>query len=226
MAQLPLRYGAIAFQQFKQCDTPQWSEADACRCYPEASIDWRPLVSSNPERAQTLADLEWQQWRVDFRIEGGRVSTLPRPRPGFEYGHSGHGRDAILATHIGDRTWTDYLIDLDFMVLPVHPDFAPHHIPEGTARGFYLLFRVQDLKESWNEPGRTSYRLSFNENGNWGLNRANNLFSQRPSGYGNLSADCCHNLVSGTTSALNLDKPNHLRLRVEGQRFQACTAAE
>ena len=60
------------------------------------------------------AGLNWHPWRVGFRVDDKRVSTLPRPREGFRYGHSGHGRDAIFATHIGDKNWTDYVVDLEF----------------------------------------------------------------------------------------------------------------
>lgn len=40
--QQAFRYGAIAFQQFKQCATPVWSESAACKCYPEAPKGWKP----------------------------------------------------------------------------------------------------------------------------------------------------------------------------------------
>ena len=40
--QQAFRYGAIAFQQFKQCETPEWSESEACSCYPEAPEGWKP----------------------------------------------------------------------------------------------------------------------------------------------------------------------------------------
>ena len=36
------RYGAIAFQQFKQCDAPEWSDFEGCRCYSGAPEDWKP----------------------------------------------------------------------------------------------------------------------------------------------------------------------------------------
>ncbi len=37
-------YGANAFQQFKQCESPEWSESEACKCYPQAPDGWKPLA--------------------------------------------------------------------------------------------------------------------------------------------------------------------------------------
>ena len=41
--QQAFRYGAIAFQQFKNCETPDWSSSDGCRCYLGAPEGWKPL---------------------------------------------------------------------------------------------------------------------------------------------------------------------------------------
>jgi hypothetical protein len=40
--QQAFRYGAIAFQQFKQCESPDWQSSDGCRCYPGAPEGWKP----------------------------------------------------------------------------------------------------------------------------------------------------------------------------------------
>lgn len=38
----PFRYGAIAFQQFKQCETPEWEGSEACGCFPGQPERWPP----------------------------------------------------------------------------------------------------------------------------------------------------------------------------------------
>ena len=38
----PFRYGAIAFQQFRQCGQPEWQGTEACKCFPGQSEDGSP----------------------------------------------------------------------------------------------------------------------------------------------------------------------------------------
>ena len=52
--QQTFRYGTIAFQQYQQCKTPEWSDSADCTCFPGAPKDWKPrtrgtVVSPDPE---------------------------------------------------------------------------------------------------------------------------------------------------------------------------------
>jgi hypothetical protein len=102
---------------------------------------------------------DWQLWRKTFVETQGRMNVGDDPRPGFNYGHSGNGRDANLATHIGDVSWTDYRLDFDLHVLPAGA-FNPFGLTACT-RLLNINFRVQDAKESWNDPASTLYSLGI-----------------------------------------------------------------
>ena len=36
--------------------------------------------------------VNWLPWRTAFAVEGDKLVTLPKARPGFQYGHGGNGR--------------------------------------------------------------------------------------------------------------------------------------
>ncbi|MCK5799218.1 MAG: hypothetical protein KAI47_18630 [Deltaproteobacteria bacterium] len=102
----------------------------------------------------------WQYWRVSFAEKSGRLSVLPQARPGFNYGHSGNGRGAEVVTHVGDKTWTDYRLEVDLSATGIDSGFNLYGLPlcYTTAQ---VLFRITEAKESWNAAATSRYRLSL-----------------------------------------------------------------
>ena len=77
----------------------------------------------------SFGGLQWHPWRAEFAIVDGRLASQPKARKGFRYGHWGNGRNPLLATHVGDKAWTNYRVDFDFAMLPKDSRFDPHRMP-------------------------------------------------------------------------------------------------
>ncbi len=103
---------------------------------------------------------DWLLWRKGFLEVGGQMLVGDQPRIGFNYGHGGSGRDAVLITHIGEQAWRDYRVDMDVLVRPPNA-YNPYGLPS-CMRYFGIWFRTQEAQESWNAPKTTSYAVTFN----------------------------------------------------------------
>ncbi|MDP6113750.1 MAG: LamG domain-containing protein [Planctomycetota bacterium] len=155
-----------------------------------------------------LDDYVWSAGRTKFKIQDG-LHTVPKAREGFSYGVNGRG--PLLSTHLGDRSWKDFVMDFDFLVKQASPELNQHNMPEESA-GVHFLFRVQNLRENWLEQGLTAYRLSFLQSGEWEFHRLHNIRRMRglPEARGRKVA-----LGKGKFPAF-LDKEHHLNVQAIG----------
>ncbi len=168
---------------------------------------------------------DWLPWKKTFLETAGRLNVGDNPRAGFNYGHSGNGRGASLATHVGDQTWTDYRVDLDLQALPPGA-YNPYALP-GCLRVVSLAFRVQQANESWNEPANTSYYIEM-------IPSYASCMGRQPGGvtlgssHGTYFAGtgCCtvaagsSRVLVSTTSPAFVDGPNHYSLEVKGNNIK------
>ncbi|MBT7067994.1 MAG: hypothetical protein HN919_16975 [Verrucomicrobia bacterium] len=163
--------------------------------------------------------VKWTPLRTLFEVQGDKVVSLPKARPGFRYGHSGNGRGATLLSNVGSADWTDYSMEFEFCMRGVDRAFNPHGLAMDHRAG-YIMFHLVDAKESWNESGSSTYRLSLSSDGRWGLGCSYNQYCHVASGYGNPKNDGVRSLVKG--KGLNLDphNGNTFRIDVRGTRIQ------
>lgn len=142
--------------------------------------------------------VHWHPWRTAFEIQGDRLVSLPQARPGFDYGHGGHGRGAALSTNVGNTEWRDYSVTFKVGMPGLDRSFNPYGLPEiHEAKFIAINFHVADAKESWNDRGLSAYRLNLAESGRveklgsykWRLAKTYNSYSNRQSGWGNLSRE-------------------------------------
>jgi hypothetical protein len=175
----------------------------------------------------TLDPLSWKYWRLAFAEQGGKLRVLPQPRPGFNYGHSGNGRGAMALTHIGDKSWTDYRLELELSNTGVEASFNPHALPL-CYRTANILFRVAEANESWNSPQSTTYTLSLQLNtcgtsitlGNYGLGRSNGCWIPG-TGWSATHNGTSTSLLSGGNAKQISTGINRLVVEVKGSRIQA-----
>ena len=103
----------------------------------------------------------WTPERTQWEERDGRLYTVPAAIPGFNYGHSGDGRNSRLNFGIGDPNLVNYRVEFDYGTLPVNPAFNPFGL-DSTLNVMYLQFRAQSLPQSWNDPaGDTAYVFSL-----------------------------------------------------------------
>ncbi len=176
-----------------------------------------PLRKGKGEIA--FGGVRWDPLRIAFAVEDGRLMTLPKPRAGFQYGHSGHGRDSVIVANLGDEAWRDYAVEFDFGTSPPDRSWNPFGIDD-LNRGLYVMFRLQDFKESWNEPGLTGYRFTVNAKGGWGLSRGHNVYCPSRKGYSAPLKNSSVPLATGQEAPILADGRNHLRLEVQGRRIR------
>ena len=164
--------------------------------------------------------VKWQAWRTLFEVRPNEgLVSLPRVRPGFEYGHWGHGRGPEVITHIGDPGWRDYRIDADLLVPGVDPALNPHGLGLDF-HGAAIAFHVADRKESFNESGTSAYVLGFEGPGNWGLTAYRNNYCHQSKGWGAPGSDYERKLAGGSDVALDPVRGNRFRIEVRGERIQ------
>jgi hypothetical protein len=164
----------------------------------------------------------WRLWRKTFVESGGRLNVGDLPRPGFNYGPDGNGRNAVLATHVGDVSWTDYRIDLDVASTPAG-SFNPYGL-RPCERFFSIELRVARAVESWNDPALTAYSIGVyvprcdGPNINVvGMDSVHDLYRLGPGGANETGVD--RGLV-GTTSPALVDGPNHYAIEVVGNTIK------
>jgi len=179
--------------------------------------DCKPILFSDDFESGSLPG-DWQLWERTFVETGGRINVGNGPRPGFDYGASGNGRGAILATHVGDKTWTDYRLDFDAEVLPAG-SFDPYGLSSCTRR-FDMYFRVQQRTESWNDP-MTTYAIGVqtktcDQDVQGSVSFASFHGYYCPGvGWGCSTAGEGRQLVTTNTPAI-VDGPNHYAVEVVG----------
>lgn len=163
--------------------------------------------------------VNWTAWRVDAEVRDDKLVTLPRPRPGFVYGHGGNGRSATLVTNVGNEDWTDYRVEMDVVVAGVDPAFNPHGVRTEDI-GVSIMFHVADMKESWNERGMSSYRFTLGRTGTWGLSCVYNHRCPGDRGYRTPLHDGSRKLANGDGISVANRKVNRVRIEVKGERIQ------
>jgi hypothetical protein len=178
-----------------------------------------PVLAVAPAEAIRFGGFEWQAWRTLFEVRNDELVSLPKVRPGFDYGHWGHGRGPEIITNIGNPEWRDYRIDADLLVPGVDPALNPHGLGLDF-HGAMIAFHVVDRKESFNESGTSAYILGFEGEGNWSLTAQYNSYCRQPQGWGNSRSDGERRLASGTDVKLDPAKGNRFRIDVLGTRIQ------
>jgi len=162
--------------------------------------------------------LRWLTWRTEFAIEGDRLRSLPKARPGFQYGHEAHGRGPMLIANLGDSDWRDYSLDLRYCVTGIDPSFNPYGLGNDYRDGA-ILFHIADAKESQNVRGSSFYILGLHGDGSWELRAVYNHFCDQPIGWGNPRGDADRTLAHGTGLALDRQNGNRIRIDVLGNRI-------
>jgi hypothetical protein len=177
------------------------------------------------EGSLSFGGVNWKPWRTMFEVRGDKLVSLPKARPGFNYGHSGNGRGATLMTNIGSKNWKDYRIDLEFGMRGVDPALNPHGLPLSYRSGS-IVFHVADAKESWNERGSSRYYLNLSENGDWSLGCAYSSHCQTARGYGSPTNDGNRSLANGSGLKLDPKAGNKIRIDVRGKHIQVWVDGE
>lgn len=163
--------------------------------------------------------MNWTPWRTMFEVQGDKLVSLPKVRPGFNYGHGGNGRSAALVTNIGSQDWKDYSVEFQLGMSGVNPAHNLHGLPADYRSGG-ISFHVADAKESWNEKGESSYTFGIGGDGSWSLACAYNRHSAVPSGWIQPISDGTRTLANGTGLKLDPENGNNIRLAVVGTRIQ------
>ena len=166
-----------------------------------------------------FGEVNWQAWRIPFEIQGEKLVSLPKARPGFNYGHDGNGRGSMLMTNIGSLGWKDYRMDVDYCVTGVNPAFDPYALGADFHDGS-ILFHVADANENWNQRGSSYYILSLAGDGGWTLQCVYNDYCRVKAGWGNPQRDAARTLASGRGLKPDRVNGNHYRIEVRGQRIQ------
>ncbi|MEI6082974.1 MAG: family 16 glycoside hydrolase [Verrucomicrobiota bacterium] len=169
--------------------------------------------------ALAFGGVNWTPWRTLFEVQGDKLVSLPKVRPGFNYGHGGNGRGPALMTNIGSPDWKDYSVEFEYGMRGVDPALNPHGLPLDY-RGGFIMFHVASAKESWNERGGSMYNLAFTGDGNWSLTCAYNLYCPTPSGYSNPTSDGSRSLAEGKGLKHDPKAGNKIRIEVAGMRIQ------
>jgi hypothetical protein len=138
--------------------------------------------------------------------------SLPKARPGFDYGHGGGGRGPTLMSNIGNPDWKDYRVEFEYCVTGVDPALNPYGLPLDYHDGV-ICFHVADAKENWNQRGSSMYMLGVQGDGSWSLSCIYNAYCRVPSGYGNPANDAERKLADGR--GLKIDRENGNRFRIE-----------
>ena len=181
----------------------------------------RPAFASAtaPPRPFAFAGREWVGLRREFAVAGDTIRPLPRARAGFNYGHWGNGRGAILLTGAGDKSLRDYAIEFDLGMSGPDATFNPHRVPSNEY-SVIVGVRVVSYPESWNEAGLSACHVGFRSDGQWGVSINRGVFCDQPVGYGRLTFVEGRSIASGEGLVLNPDRGNHVRIEVRGDRVR------
>jgi hypothetical protein len=180
---------------------------------------WREGNMPAGEGSIFFGGVNWQPWRTLFEIRDDKLMSLPRARPGFNYGHNGNGRSPLLMSNIGSEDWRDYRVEFEYCVTGVDPSFNPYGLGSDYHDGCFL-FHVADAKENWNECGSSGYNFAIGGDGAWTLTCGYNEYCATPIGWGNMRNDGKRTLASGRGLKIDRTNGNKYRLEVRGQRIQ------
>ena len=169
--------------------------------------------------------INWLPWKTLFEVQGDKLATVPKVRPGFNYGHNGSSRGPTLMSNIGNPDWKDYRVEFEYCVTGVDPSFNPYGLPLDYHDGVFH-FHVADAKESWNQCGASMYSLNVQGDGAWSLACAYNDYCRVPSGYGNPGSDGKRTLANGDGLKIDRENGNKFRIEVRGQRIQVWVDGE
>ena len=171
------------------------------------------------EGSISFGGVNWVPWRTAFEVQGDKLVSLPKARPGFNYGHGGNGRGATLVSNVGSAEWKDYSMEFEYGMRGVDPAFNPHGLPLDHRAG-YIMFHVADAKESWNQRGTSLYTLGLGADGTWGLSCYCNLYCPTSSGWSNPHIEGNRALAQGSGLKLDPQAGNKFRIDVCGTRIQ------
>ena len=163
--------------------------------------------------------VNWLPWKVLFEVQGDKLVTLPKARPGFNYGHNGSGRGPTLMSNIGNPDWKDYRVEFEYCVTGVDPSFNAYGLPLDYHDGA-CHFHVADAKENWNKCGASMYSLYVQGDGRWSLACDYNSHCRVPSGFGNPDKDGERKLASGEGLKIDRENGNKFSIEVRGQHIQ------
>lgn len=181
----------------------------------------RPAVepAAAPLRPFAFAGHEWIGLRREFAVTNGTIRPLPRPRAGFNYGHWGNGRSAILLTGAGDKAMRDYAVEFDLGMSGPDATFNPYRV---SSNEFSVIVgvRVVSYPESWNQDGLSACHIGFRSGGEWGVSINRGVFCDQPVGYGSFKSVDGRSIATGKGITVNSDKGNHVRIEVRGDRVR------
>jgi len=161
----------------------------------------------------------WHPWRTEFAVRGTKLVSLPKVRPGFNYGHSGGGRGPALVADIGDTGCKDFRATFEYCVTGINTAFNPYGVGPDYHDGA-ILFHVVDAKETWNIRGSSMYSLDVQGNGAWSLRCMYNSYCAVPEGWGNPRQDAERKLVQGEGLKMDRVNGNKFIVQVKGHRIQ------
>lgn len=180
---------------------------------------WREGNMPPGEGSVFFGGVNWQAWKTMFEIQDGKLMSLPKARPGFNYGHSGSGRGPALMSNIGNSDWKDYRVEFEYCVTGIDPSFNPYALGADYHDGA-IFFHVVDAKENWNECGSSCYVFGVGGDGSWTVSCVYNDYCAVPMGYGNNRKDAERKLASGRGLKIDRENGNKFRLEVRGQHIQ------
>ena len=166
-----------------------------------------------------FAGQNWFGLRREFAVTNDTIRPLPRARPGFSYGHWGHGRGATLLTGAGSEAWRDYVVDLDVGMSGPDASFNPYRVA-AEDHSVIIGVRVVSWPENWNEPGLSACHFGLKRDGTWGVSINRGVYCDQPIGYGRLTNADGRLLVQGKGVQVRPDTGNHVRLEVRGDRLR------
>jgi hypothetical protein len=169
--------------------------------------------------AIAFGGLNWLPWRTLFEVQDDKLVTLPKPRPGFNYGHNGSGRGPMLMSNIGNPKCKDYRAEFEYCVTGVDPALNPYGLPADYHDGI-IYFHVADAKEDWNKCGSSAYMLAVHGDGSWSLECTYNDYCAIPCGYGNVRKDGHRDLAQGEGLKIDSENGNKFVIEVSGEHIQ------
>lgn len=212
--QLQTMLGRLA-PSFAQIDRITFS------AYPEGGLP----PAAPAEGTIAFGGVNWLPWKTLFEVQGDKLVSLPKARPGFNYGHSGSGRGPTLMANIDDPAWKDYSFEFELAMTGVDPSFNPYGLPQDF-RGAAVFFHVVDAKESWNECGGSTYTLGLSPDGKWNISCAYNSYCPCPVGYCESKSDGNRNLGEGQGPKLDSVNGNKFRIEIVGKRIRVWVDGE
>ena len=167
----------------------------------------------------SFGGVKWTPWHTLFAVQGDKLVSLPKPRPGFNYGHTGDGRGAIIVANVGDSDWRDYSVEFEYCVTGIDPAFNPYGIGSDYHDG-RIYFHLAEAHESWNQRGGSGYNIGIHGNGTWDLSCCYNNYCPAPVGYAPPVKDGERQLAHGQGLKIDRELGNKFRIDVVGQRIR------